>query len=235
MKRIVTIMTLACAIAAASSCTFIRINKDLFEGSGSERVVGSKDLVTRTYNVPQFTAINNTISADVVYHMTDGEPSMTVEAPDNFIDKLNFQVEDGVLMVRFDDDKRYTMGKITVNASSATLERVSILGAGDFDCDDLACAGLDVDVNGAGDVTFDNVRCEGDVSVAIRGAGDIDLTGLSCKKVSVDIMGAGDVRLVGAAESASLSIKGAGDIDASRLDCEKVSTSVAGMGSIRRK
>ena len=237
MKKALAFILLACTFAAAPSCTFVRINKGLFEGtgSGSERIVGSKDLVTRTYNVPQFTGISDMISADVEYSMTDGEPSVTVEAPDNFIDKLNFKVEDGILLVRFDDNNKYTMGKITVKASSATLERLSILGAGDFDCDDLACASLDVDVNGAGDVTFDNVRCEGDVSVAIRGAGDIDLTGLSCKKVSVDIMGAGDVRLVGAAESASLSIKGAGDIDASRLDCEKVSTSVAGMGSIRRK
>ena len=127
------------------------------------------------------------------------------------------------------------MGSITVNASSATLERLSIYGAGDFDCSDLACAGMDVEINGAGDVTFGSIRSEGDVSVSVRGAGDIDLNGLSCKKVSVEIMGAGDVRLVGEAESASLSIKGAGDIDASRLDCEKISTSVAGVGSIRRK
>ena len=234
MKKSLAFILLACTFAAAPSCTFIRINKNLFEGSSSERVVGSKDLVTRTYNVPHFTGINDNISADVVYHMTDGEPSVTVEAPDNFIDKLNFQVEDGVLMVRFDDDKKY-MGKITVNASSATLERLAIYGAGDFDCSDLDCAGMDVEINGAGDVTFGNIRSEGDVSVSVRGAGDIDLNGLSCKKVSVEIMGAGDVRLVGTAESASLSIKGAGDIDASKLDCENVSTSVAGVGSIRRK
>ena len=237
MKKSLAFILLACTIAAAPSCTFIRINKKLFEGSvsGSERVVGSKDLVTKTYSVPQFTGISDMISADVVYRMTDGEPSVTVEAPDNFIDKLNFQVEDGVLIIRFDDDNKYTMGSITVNASSATLERLSIYGAGDFDCSDLACAGMDVEINGAGDVTFGSIRSEGDVSVSVRGAGDIDLNGLSCKKVSVEIMGAGDVRLVGEAESASLSIKGAGDIDASRLDCEKISTSVAGVGSIRRK
>ncbi|MBR3013131.1 MAG: DUF2807 domain-containing protein [Bacteroidales bacterium] len=235
MKKSFAFIIIACAFAAATSCTFIRINKDVFNGSGSERIVGSKDLVTRTYSVPQFTGISDLISADVVYHMTDGEPSVTVEAPDNFIDKLNFQVNDGVLMVRFDDNKNYSMGKITVNASSATLERLTISGSGDFDCADLACTGMDVNVNGAGDVTFGSIRCEGDVSVSIRGAGDIGLDGLSCRKVSVDIMGAGDVRLVGTAESASLSIKGAGDIDATRLDCQDISSSVAGVGSIKRK
>ena len=235
MKRSIAILLLAGVFAASNSCTFIRINKDVFEGSGSERVIGSKDLVTRTYSVPQFTGISDLISADVVYHMTDGEPSVTVEAPDNFIDKLNFQVKDGVLMIRFDDKKNYSRGKITVNASSATLESLTISGAGDFDCADLACTGMDVNVNGTGDVTFGSIRCEGDVRVSVRGAGDIGLNGLSCSKVSVDIMGVGDARLVGTAESASLSIKGAGDIDATRLDCPDISSSVAGVGSIKRK
>ena len=235
MKRILNFALIFCAVAAASSCTFVRINKNSFPNFGSERVVASKELATSTYQVPQFTAIESTIGADIDYLMTEGEPSITVEAPDNFIDHLRFEVEDGVLKVRFDDNRNYTFGTVKVKASSATLEKLSILGAGDFDCNGLECAGMEVNVNGAGDVTFNGLRSSGDVSVTVRGAGDIDILDLACQDVSVEIMGAGDARLSGSAASARLSIKGAGDIDASRLDCEDVSTSVAGMGSIRRK
>lgn len=235
MKRILNFALILCAVAAASSCTFVRINKNAFDNYNSERVVPSKDIVTNTYGVPQFTAIESTIGADIDYSMTEGEPSITVEAPDNYIEHLHFNVENGVLKVRFDDNKNYSFGSIKVKASSATLEKLSILGAGDFDCNGLESSGMDVNVSGAGDVTFNDLRCSGDVSVTVRGAGDIDILDLSCQEVSVEIMGAGDARLSGRAASARLSIKGAGDIDASRLDCDDVSTSVAGMGSIRRK
>ena len=235
MKRILNFALILCAVAAASSCTFVRINKNAFDGFNSEHVSPSKDIATNTYGVPQFTAIESTIGADIDYVMTEGEPSITVEAPENYIDHLNFKVEDGVLKVRFDDNKNYSFGRVNVKASSATLEKLSILGAGDFDCDGLESSGMDVNVSGAGDVTFNNLKCSGDVSVTVRGAGDIDILGLSCQDISVEIMGAGDARLSGSAASAHLSIKGAGDIDASMLDCEDVSTSVAGMGSIRRK
>lgn len=235
MKRILNFALILCAVAAASSCTFVRINKGVFNGVGSERVVASKDMVTNTYSVPQFTAIESTIGADIVYSMTEGEPSITVEAPDNFIDHLHFEVEDGVLKVRFDDNRNYSFGRVSVRASSATLERLSILGAGDFDCNGLESPGMDVNVSGAGDVTFNGLKCEGDVAVTVRGAGDIDISGVICRDISVEIMGAGDAELSGKAESAHLSIKGAGDIDASSLDCDNVTTSVAGMGSIRRK
>lgn len=236
MKRIITVITLACAVAAASSCTFIRINKDFMNASGTEHIIGSKDIVSRSFNVEQFTGIDTTVGADIDFKMSEGEPSVTVEAPDNIIDKLDIQVENGVLMVRLADD-RYSIrnGNIRIKASAATLESLDIKGAGDFDCLDLDCAAMDVNISGAGDVTFNDLRCESDVNVTVHGAGDIDLDGLSCRKVSVEIMGAGDVRLTGKAESASLSIKGAGDIDARELDCDDISSSVSGMGSIRRK
>jgi len=236
MKRILNFALIACAVFAASSCTFIRINKDAFEaGSGSEVVVGSKNIISKNYNVPQFTAVESTIAADIVYAMTDSEPYIIVDAPDNFIDKLNFKVEDGVLKVRFDDNRRYNFGKVKVSAFSSTLENLVILGAGDFDCSGLKCAEMNVSINGAGDVRFGYLECEGDVAVTVRGAGDIDFHQMSCQDVSVEIMGAGDVTLAGRSETAHLSIKGAGDIDASRLDCENITSSVAGMGSIRRK
>lgn len=235
MKRLFTFVALACAIIATSSCVFVRINKDGFVAGTGERVVASKTLATTSYTVPQFTGIESTISADIDYRMSDGEPSVWIEAPDNFIDHMHFGVEDGILKVCFDDNRNYKFSKIKIKVSSATLESLSIFGAGDFDARDLVCSGMEVSINGAGDVTFDGITCDGDMSVSVRGAGDIDVDGLSCQGLKVEIMGAGDVSLSGKAEYAELRIMGAGDIDASRLDCSDIRPTVAGVGSIRRK
>lgn len=236
MKRVFTIILSAAALAATSSCTFVKVNPNAFSRGEFEYVEGSSNLQSKSYTVPQFTGIDSSISADIEYSMTEGAPSVTVEAPDNLIDKLNLKVEDGVLKVRFDDDRHYSYKTIRVKASSSTLEALSIRGAGDFDArSGIECKGFDIDVQGAGDVDVAGFRCEGDLNIKVRGAGDISVSGISCRGIKVDVQGAGDVDLSGRAVSADLSIQGAGDIDITRLEVENVSTSVAGMGSIKRK
>ncbi len=232
-------MLAACAIAATSSCTFIRVpDAKTLEGSRPERVLASDNLETRTFDVPQFIGIDTSVPADINYQMTEGGPAITVTASDNILEKLKFDVEDGILKVYFEDGgQRINVGSkgIKINASSSTLESLVIRGAGDFDADYLKCAGFNVEVSGAGDITLGTVICEGDLSVAVRGAGDIDVNGLECQTLKVDVAGAGDVVLTGKAVSADLSIRGAGDIDARRLDCPDITSNVSGMGSIRRK
>jgi len=239
MKKFFSIILMAAAAGSASSCVYIRINPGEFDGLKSDFVVGSSNMESRTYTVPQFTGIDSTIPADIDYSMTEGEPTVTVNAPDNLLGQLNFQVVDGILKVCFDDgDKRVNLGSngIKVKVSSATLESLAIRGAGDFDAvSGIDCSSFEVNISGAGDVTLNDVRCEEGLAVLVYGAGDIDVNGLTAKTVRVDVNGAGDVVLSGACGSADLSIKGAGDIDARRLDCPSITSNVSGMGSIKRK
>jgi hypothetical protein len=238
MKKLFNIILMAAAVASASSCVFVRVNPNDFNGvKSSEFVIGSNNSETNTFTVPQFTGIDSSVPADIDYYMTDGEPTIKVTAPDNILAKLKFDVENGILKVYFEDgNQRINVGSsgIKVIASSSTLESLSIRGAGDFDADYLKCSGFNVEVSGAGDITLGSVIC-GDLSIAVRGAGDIDVAGLECRTVKVDVAGAGDVVLAGKADSANLSIRGAGDIDARRLDCPDIVSNVSGMGSIRRK
>lgn len=239
MKTLFNIILMAAAVASASSCVFVRVNPNDFNGvKSSEFVIGSSSAETNTFTVPQFTGIDSSVPADIDYYMTDGEPTIKVTAPDNILGKMKFDVEDGVLKVYFEDgNQRINVGStgIKIIASSSTLESLAIRGAGDFDADYLKCSGFDVEVSGAGDITLGSVICEGGLSIAVRGAGDIDVAGLECRTVKVDVAGAGDVVLAGKAESANLSIRGAGDIDARHLDCPDITSNVSGMGSIRRK
>ena len=237
MKRIISIAALSTvAIVSLSSCTFVKFNKDAFEGvsSSSELVVASKDMKTVSYDLESFTGIESSVAADIIYIMNEGESSIKIEAPENFIDRIKYEVEDGILRLSFDG--RQSRGKIIITAQSSTLTRLNIRGSGDF----LAPYGIvspfmDIDIQGAGDIDMKGLECLEDVSVVLRGAGDINISDLSCQKVKVEVLGAGDVDLKGVAESADLSIKGAGDIDIEGLTVVDVTTSVQGVGSIRRK
>ena len=237
MKRIISIAALSTvAIVSLSSCTFVKFNKDAFEGvsSSSELVVASKDMKTVSYDLESFTGIESSVAADIIYIMNEGESSIKIEAPENFIDRIKYEVEDGILRLSFDG--RQSRGKIIITAQSSTLTRLNIRGSGDF----LAPYGIispfmDIDIQGAGDIDMKGLECLEDVSVVLRGAGDINISDLSCQQVKVEVLGAGDVDLKGVAESADLSIKGAGDIDIEGLTVGDVTTSVQGVGSIRRK
>ena len=235
MKRILSFAAVsAILLISLSSCVFVRFNKDVFEGTSSDLVVASKDTKTVSYALEQFTGIETSVAADIVYKMGEGEPSIKIEAPENFIDRIKYEVEDGILKLSFDG--RQSRGKVLITAQSSTLTRLSIRGAGDFDAPyGIVSPFMDIDIKGAGDIDLKGLECLEDVSIVLNGAGDINISDLSCQNVKVEVLGAGDVDLDGIAGSADLSIKGAGDIDIVGLSVADVTTSVQGVGSIRRK
>lgn len=235
MKRNIIIAALsAITLVSLTSCTFVKVNRGQFEGVSSERVFPSKEVKTVTYDMEQFTGIESSVAADVIYKMTMGEPSVKIEGPENYVDRIGCEVEDGVLKINFDG--RQTGGKVVITAQSETLNLLSIRGAGDFEAPyGIVSPFMDIDIQGAGDVDLNGLDCLGDVTVAVLGAGDIDISELACKNIKVEVMGAGDVVLKGDAAAADLSIKGAGDIDIVGLNVEDVTSSVQGVGSIKRK
>lgn len=235
MKKTIIIAALsAFTLVSLNSCTFVKVNRGMFEKGSSERVLPSKETKTVTYDVEQFSGIESSVAADIVYKMTMGEPSIKIEGPENYIDRIGYEIEDGVLKLSFEG--RQTGGKVVITAQSETLNMLSIRGAGDFDAPyGIVTPVMDIDIQGAGDIDLKGLDCLGDVSIAVRGAGDIDISELACQCVKVEVMGAGDVVLKGDAASADLSIRGAGDIDITGLYVDDVKTSVQGVGSIRRK
>ena len=152
MKRILSFAAVsAILLISLSSCVFVRFNKDVFEGTSSDLVVASKDTKTVSYALEQFTGIETSVAADIVYKMGEGEPSIKIEAPENFIDRIKYEVEDGILKLSFDG--RQSRGKVLITAQSSTLTRLSIRGAGDFDAPyGIVSPFMDIDIKGAGDI-----------------------------------------------------------------------------------
>lgn len=224
--------------ASLSSCTFVKVNHSLFDGLDAvgARIKGNKEFATVSYTVPQFEKVDIFLPAEVVYEMTEGDPSVEIYTSSNLIDYLHFTVEDGCLNVRADNNERLVCEEMKITLKSRTLNDIRMRGAGDMELPSgIECEALSITVQGAGDVDVESVTANGEVSLVIQGAGEVDISGLDCGALSVLIQGAGDVTVSGKCASADLAIQGAGDIDATALDAEDVSTRVQGLGEIKRR
>lgn len=239
MKRIIRTIALVAVLAASvSSCNFVHVNTNLLDkidGNGT-RVAASSNYITDEYNVPDFNRMDIYLPADIKYEMTEDEPSVNIYAPDNLMEYLRFEVNNGCLMVQYSENIRANNLKdLKIRVKSSTLQEVNILGAGDFDIPSpLVCESFSVSVKGAGDVEVNSVETTGNVDILIQGAGDVDLEHVECDAVTATIQGAGDVDIAGKCNTASLTIQGAGDIDIRRLEAGDISSKVQGMGSIVR-
>ena len=115
------------------------------------------------------------------------------------------------------------------------LKKLVVNGASDFNVGGLRSEeGLDIEINGAGDLDFDRIQCSS-LTLEVNGAADANLTSISVlKDLKVEVNGAGDVKVTGNAQSASFSVNGAGDIDATGLKVAgEVSKHTSGLASIK--
>lgn len=212
MKRILSAALLVAALSI-QSCTFIRFNESGIV-NGSSAVTAVADKVTEVFDLPEFNMVEVQVHGDVAIKQADGESSAEVTFAQNLMEYLQLNVEDGVLVIKMDESKRYRYNDMDIYLKTPTLNSVVIKGAGDIDITELVTD---------------------DFSVTIKGAGDVDVDHLECSALNALIQGAGDIRIGGKAESANLTIQGAGDIDVRDLECDDITSKVQGAGSIERK
>lgn len=139
----------------------------------------------------------------------EGEPSLTIHAPQGVLDRLTVRVRDGVLVLGHEP------GPFP-------------MGAGDIRYELTLPSLASLEVNGAGDV---DATVSGDsLSVGIGGAGDVEVTGIDADSVEVTIDGAGDVELSGEAASLDITIDGAGEVDTDALRVGDAVVAISGAG-----
>ena len=89
----------------------------------AQKIVPSKNYVTKKVEVKSFDGISASTSIDVEYTQTSGNQDVEVYAPDNLVDYVKVEVEDGVLKVCF-ESKNKKKG-ITINRKHKTKVSVS--------------------------------------------------------------------------------------------------------------
>jgi len=248
MKRIAYLLA-AAALLALPSCRFVRISDELrqqikedinldLEVNGEDVTIGkgsitaSNNYITRNDMTGEFHSIECNVPGDVIY--TPGDCAISFDGPDNVLQHIKVNNENGTLVVKTDGISIRNLKKFTVRLSSPVLEDLDFNGAIDFSAPQgITALDFSLTVNGAGDVDIAGLKAD-KADITVNGAGDVDVNKLDCERIAVAVNGAGDAVVSGRAAKASLSISGAGDIDASNLQCSEIDSKVHGLGRIRK-
>ncbi len=252
MKRIILLTLVA---FAASSCGFVRINGEklsdviregvengdinvVFNGDtvvSRTKIVASDNFITKDYPVDVFRSIRTDIPCDVTY--TDGEPFLSISAPDNVLEYVSVEDRNGELVLSLPKAslKFKKMKEIRVTVSSPMLSGLTINGAGDFDAPSgIVTDSFNAVVSGAADMDIEGLKCDGLAKIVVNGAGDIDLGKVECGSLKVEINGAGDCNVAGHAGDAVFTVNGAGDVDICNFSADNLQTRINGVGKVKR-
>jgi Putative auto-transporter adhesin, head GIN domain len=216
---------------------------------GWNSIVGSGVMKTETRDVSGFTGIGLSLPAKV--SLTQGEKEgVTIEAEDNILPMIETLVEDHTLKIRWKEKfSSMRVGKIKINVSAKTIERLAVAGSGDIRSEQLSAGNLKVSIAGSGDISIKSLHADalkvsisgsGDFSaggsanslaVSIAGSGNVKAQKLETKSATVTIAGSGDA-LVWATDSLSVKVAGSGDV--AYYGDPAISKSVLGSGSLKR-
>ena len=220
-----------CAIALIS-CT---CNVHLGNGKNGKTVTCKGPVITKTFDLADFNAIEINGQADLEFTQTTGSYGVSVEANEEVFQHLNYRVVNGTLILETINKINIRAEKYEIYVSAPMLSSIEVNGAIDGKIFSLnQQEKFELEVNGAADLELDNVTVP-EFKIEINGAGDLDCKDLNVGALNIEVNGAGDVKLAGKAESCKLDVSGAGDIDARKLDCEQFETHKAGLASIKTK
>lgn len=229
------IISFAVALIAVCACNFITVDGKSLEEKISikSRFVASKTIIEKTYSVEKFDRIDCAGSFDIDY--TAGQCYLNIAAPDNVLEHIIVEFENGCLKVKMDKSFRIiNLQKIQMTVHCPKLNGVSISGAGDFNAvDGIKADDLNVKISGAGDFEANGIKAD-NISISISGTGDVEADNIDCEKISTWISGAGDIELSGKAKTADIRISGAGDIDIRNLKADNTDTRISGAGKVYR-
>ena len=204
---------IAATALVCASCFHVNTN---YKG-GKNAINGDGDVISKSFDFKDFDQIVINGHADVDF--TQGSTyEVTVRTQKNVLEWLDYKVEGTTLVIETKNRVEIRANTYDIVIQAPELKKLTVNGATDFNIKGLRMDGdLDVQVNGAGDLDFDNVSCDS-FSVEVNGAAEANLTSIDIRKnLKVQVNGAGDVEVTGNAQDVSLEVNGAGDIDATGL------------------
>jgi len=153
-----------------------------------------------------------------VYISQGNEDAVAISASKaEYREKIITKVENGVLIIRFDDDKKFWKGwngdkqKLKAYISVKKIDRL--------------------DVSGACDVFFEEGISSEDLSVRLSGASDLKGR-IDSKKLSFNISGASDATISGNAAELSIDASGASDFKGFDMTVNYCTAEASGASSV---
>jgi len=203
MKRTLYLLMAGCLLSL-SSCRV-----DL--GNGGTKIDPSDNIVKAKYPQEAFDKVDNHVVGSIRL-VQSKDSRVTLSAPENYIDLIEFKNKDGELDIKFKKD----------NISIDTKDVVIIVYSPTF---------REITNSGAADVRMDSLTTD-ELEIKNSGVGAFNLTQLKVQKIEVSCSGVGSITLSGEAGEADYSCSGVGNINAKDLKACDVEASVSGVGGI---
>ena len=185
--------------------------------------------------VADFTKISMSIAGSVELVQSD-EHRVKLNLVAGKLDDLGIEVRRGTLELKQDCGIRVRCTrphpKIEGTIYFRTIEELEMLGGGRMTAKDLTIPGLNVSVNGAGDIEFGAVDSE-EVDFKINGAGDISIQQGKFDAFSASINGAGDIVVEdGETSTCEVTLIGSGDFNGTGLESSVTDVKIIGAGDV---
>jgi len=203
MKRTLYLLMAGCLLSL-SSCRV-----DL--GNGGTKIDPSDNIVKAKYPQEAFDKVDNHVVGSIRL-VQSKDSRVTLSAPENYIDLIEFKNKDGELDIKFKKD----------NISIDTKDVVIIVYSPTF---------REITNSGAADVRMDSLTTD-ELEIKNSGVGAFNLTQLKVQKIEVSCSGVGSITLSGEAGEADYSCSGVGNINAKDLKARDVEAGVSGVGGI---
>jgi hypothetical protein len=181
--------------------------------------MSTEDIRTETREVSGFDQV--ALAGFGELNITQGEvESLAIEAPQEILDRIETEVSDGKLTIRFRQSWTDWVN-VTLSAGLSGL-RVTY---------DLRVKRLtDLVIMGAARVRAANLKTDR-LSLELRGVGDVSIASLNAERLQVNLPGAGKISVAGRVTEQKVTIRGAGNYEAPELESQTVEATLEGVGS----
>lgn len=204
-------------------------------------VKGSVDVYFRRFNTPQLVVAGETqeaVEAIKTYFKGD---KLIIENEGTSLQFGNISISGSGNFVHVNingqsihingNSNRGGHGRAVVGVALPEIPAVTIKGSGNITLLDLKQAGIELEIEGSGDITASGHVDSLEVSIA--GSGDVDASDLIASRGHLSIAGSGDIR-AHVSQAVNARVAGSGDIVVRGNPLQR-SKQVAGSGSVKFK
>jgi len=171
---------------------------------------GNGKMATRSAKFSEVTAINLSLSADVIL-VADSTGNVKIEGESNIIEAII--LEQNGTRLRITSEPCISSNKpITISIPMKTVS--------------------DLQINGSGSIRSGNKMSSSDLELGINGSGDIDID-VNAANVISKINGSGNIILKGSAQRHKIEVNGSGDVEAENFPTGNVAITVNGSGDCK--
>lgn len=182
-----------------------------------QTVYAQKKIISKNYNVGNFSAIDTDIVGNVIFTQSSAT-SVSAEGEEDMVNNLVVTVENNTLKLSKKKNLKRLFGnrkakRLVVKVSAPNIYKIESDGVGNITLE--------------GQVTTDRLNIESD------GVGNITAMQLNCNQLTIDSDGVGNIHLKGKGEYAEFKSDGVGNIDAQEFIAEDAKVHSDGVGNVK--